>query len=106
MRPTAGCASGVHPVPLGFGRVYVRIDGEFTYDKWMKGLNDGRSFVTTGPMLFVKIDKNNVVTFGVESREPIAYSELIVNGKMFMGVPGSAERNGVHVSGGECPMEV
>ena len=24
LRPTAGTASGVHPVPLGFGRVYVR----------------------------------------------------------------------------------
>ena len=27
LRPTAGTASGVHPVPLGFGRVYVRLDG-------------------------------------------------------------------------------
>ncbi|MFI5459955.1 MAG: hypothetical protein ACHRXM_31430 [Isosphaerales bacterium] len=26
LRPTAGTASGVHPVPLGFGRVYVRLD--------------------------------------------------------------------------------
>ena len=27
LRPTAGTASGVHPVPLGFGRVYVHLDG-------------------------------------------------------------------------------
>ena len=26
IRPTAGTASGVHPVPLGFGRVYVHLD--------------------------------------------------------------------------------
>ena len=26
LRPTAGTASGVHPVPLGFGRVYVHLD--------------------------------------------------------------------------------
>lgn len=51
LRPTAGTASGVHPVPLGFGRVYVQIEGEFSYEKWVEGLRAGRSFVTTGPML-------------------------------------------------------
>ena len=29
LRPTGGTANGVHPVPLGFGRVYVRVDGKF-----------------------------------------------------------------------------
>src|SRR5437667_281927 len=33
IRPTAGTASGVHPVPLGFGRVYVKISGKFSYEK-------------------------------------------------------------------------
>ena len=105
MRPTAGCASGVHPVPLGFGRVYVQMSGEFSYDKWMKGLNEGRSFVTTGPMLFVTF-KDNVVNFRVESIHPIADSSIIVNGKRFMGVPGSTEHNGVYSSGGDAPLEV
>ena len=53
LRPTAGTASGVHPVPLGYGRVYVECPDGFSYDTWMKNLNAGRSFVTTGPMLFV-----------------------------------------------------
>jgi hypothetical protein len=52
LRPTAGTASGVHPVPHGFGRVYVHLPEGFSYDDWVKGLNAGRSFVTTGPMLF------------------------------------------------------
>ena len=56
MRPTAGTASGVHPVPLGFGRVYVKLDKVISYDAWMDGLNKGRSFVTTGPMLMVTAD--------------------------------------------------
>ena len=56
MRPTAGTASGVHPVPLGFGRVYVHLPGGFSYEKWMAGLGAGRSFVTTGPMLMVEVD--------------------------------------------------
>jgi hypothetical protein len=107
MRPTAGCASGVHPVPLGFGRVYVKIDGGFTYDKWMKGLNEGRSFVTTGPMLFVDFDKNNVLTFRVESAEPLTDARLIVNGEPFAGFPPqNAERNGAYVNGGEHQFAV
>jgi hypothetical protein len=56
MKPTAGTASGVHPVPLGFGRVYVRTPDGFSYDAWMNGLREGRSFVTTGPLLRVTAD--------------------------------------------------
>ena len=56
LRPTAGTASGVHPVPLGFGRVYVRLDGGLDAAAWLRGLDAGRSFVTTGPMLFVTLD--------------------------------------------------
>jgi hypothetical protein len=55
LRPTAGTASGVHPVPLGFGRVYVHCD-RFSYDAWVRGLDAGRSFVTTGPMLLATVD--------------------------------------------------
>lgn len=56
MRPTAGTASGVHPVPLGFGRVYVECPDGFSYEKWIQNLDAGRSFVTTGPMLFAKVN--------------------------------------------------
>jgi hypothetical protein len=56
LRPTGGTASGVHPVPLGFGRVYVHLPDGFSYEAWMDGLNRGRSFVTTGPMLPVSLD--------------------------------------------------
>jgi hypothetical protein len=64
LRPTAGTASGVHPVPLGFGRVYVHLPDGFSYDGWIDGLGKGRSFVTTGPMLFVTVnDKEPGYTF-------------------------------------------
>jgi hypothetical protein len=56
MRPAAGTANGVHPVPLGFGRVYVHLTEPFSYDAWMRGLAAGRSFVTTGPMLLGKVE--------------------------------------------------
>ena len=54
--PTAGTANGVHPVPLGFSRVYVHQPDGFSYDGWMRGLKAGRSFVTTGPMLFATVE--------------------------------------------------
>ena len=70
LRPTAGTASGVHPVPLGFGRVYVHLPDEFSYDGWMAGLDAGRSFVTTGPMLVVTANEQSVgTTFQFESSE-------------------------------------
>ena len=58
LRPTAGTASGVHPVPLGFGRVYVHLPSGFSYAKWMEGLDEGRTFVTTGPMMAVTVADN------------------------------------------------
>jgi hypothetical protein len=56
LMPTAGTASGVHPVPLGWGRVYVHCPEGFSYENWMKGLAEGRSFVTTGPLLLITVD--------------------------------------------------
>jgi hypothetical protein len=53
MMPTAGTASGVHPVPLGWSRVYVHCPDGFSYEAWIEGLKSGRSFVTTGPMIEV-----------------------------------------------------
>jgi hypothetical protein len=97
-RPTAGTAHGVHPVPLGYGRVYVHLDKEFSYDAWMRGLDAGRSFVTTGPLLLAEVegerpghhfawksDKPRIVTvkgkvFG--PRVTGATVEIIVNGQV------------------------
>ena len=83
--PTAGTASGVHPVPLGFGRAYVKVDGEFSYRKWIDGLAAGRSFVTTGPMLEVGTTRDgDRVTVDVEvaSGAPLGVVEIIANGKV------------------------
>jgi hypothetical protein len=88
LRPTAGTASGVHPVPLGFGRVYVHLDGGFSYEAWVRGLNEGRSFVTTGPMLFVEASRGEAggsrirITGSAVSAGPLTRMELIVNGEI------------------------
>ncbi|MDA1054207.1 MAG: CehA/McbA family metallohydrolase [Planctomycetota bacterium] len=72
LRPTAGTASGVHPVPLGFGRVYVDVPQGFSYDAWLVGLDAGQSFVTTGPMLVVTANDQPLgTTFQVENGKSI-----------------------------------
>lgn len=91
----AGTASGVHPVPLGHSRVYVHLDGPFNSNAWIEGLRQGRSFVTTGPMLFAKVDgkypghvfeqteersKAIPVDISSLSGRPIARIEVLVNG--------------------------
>jgi hypothetical protein len=79
IRPTAGTASGVHPVPLGFGRVYVNLPDGFNYDAWIKGLAAGRSFVTTGPMIMADIAETEARIRCIHHRE--TRLELIVNGR-------------------------
>jgi len=93
LRPTAGTANGVHPVPLGFGRVYVHLPDGFSYDAWKRGLEAGRSFVTTGPMLFAQVNGRDPgavfpakagdlfqLTGSIVSEQPVAFAELIHNG--------------------------
>lgn len=97
LSPTAGTASGVHPVPLGFSRVYVHTGKAFDLEQWLAGLKAGRSFVTTGPLLFAEInrelpgktfrlskDQENVVEITVESLSTQAevQLELLRNGEV------------------------
>jgi hypothetical protein len=102
LRPTAGTASGVHPVPLGFGRVYVHLNGDLDARAWLDGLDAGRSFVSTGPMLFVSLDGRDPghrfeqttgaprgyrLAGSAESAAPLARIEIIVNGELVRTVP-------------------
>lgn len=94
MRVTAGTASGVHPVPLGHGRVYVHCGNDFTYEKWIKNLNAGHSFVTQGPLLRATFNdelpgttwkretntNSTKITAEIESVHPLRAIEIIHNG--------------------------
>ena len=117
LRPTAGTASGVHPVPLGFGRVYVHLPEGFSYDRWMRGLQQGRSFVTTGPMLIVEVDNQppgatirretaekrlyRVSGSAVGSR-PLRPVEIVVNGQVVQRV--AAENRPTKAGGYESQL--
>ena len=99
--PTAGTASGVHPVPLGYSRVYVELDEPFTVDRWLDGLRQGRSFVTTGPMLFARLNEQApgarlewpepgscVVEFETQGEWTFERLEVLVNGEVVHAIDG------------------
>ena len=83
----------MHWVPGG-GRVYVKVPGEFSYQAWIDNYRKGRSFVTNGPFLTLRVDGKEPgeelqlsegpisVTIEVEvaSIVPVDRLEIIVNG--------------------------
>lgn len=108
LAPTAGTASGVHPVPLGFSRVYVHLDGPFDGQAWIEGLRQGRSFVTTGPMLFAQFrgahpghifaeptvaPRTYPLQVTTLSEQPLSRIDVIVNGRQVMEWQPAADRN-------------
>lgn len=97
LAPAAGTASGVHPVPLGYSRVYVYTGQPFDGDRWLQGLRAGNSFVTTGPMLLAQVGgklpgepitgtEETPLTLTVEiesiSQRPISAIEILVDGRV------------------------
>jgi type 1 glutamine amidotransferase len=97
LAPTAGTAAGVHPVPTGFGRVYVYTgDDSFHYDHFLAALKAGRSFVTTGPLLLAEVDGHKpghvfqepsrggmrTVSGVVHSLAALDRIEIVVNGRI------------------------
>ena len=86
LQPSAGTASGVHPVPLGYSRVYVKCPDGFSYENWCAGLRAGQSFVTTGPMLDCEVRRDGtdaLIKARVRSLSGIGDVEIIVNGAIY-----------------------
>ncbi|GAG47960.1 unnamed protein product, partial [marine sediment metagenome] len=95
--PSAGSGSGVAPNPLGYNRMYVHVEGEFTYQKWWENFRAGRVTVTNGPLLRPSVNgrlpghvfraeqgKRLDLEIGLtlSTRQPISYLEIIRNGKV------------------------
>jgi hypothetical protein len=80
---------------VGSARVYVKVDGPFSYESWIDGLRADRSFVTSGPLLFLtvngrpvgsKLDVEAGAPLRVEaravSRDPIGNLQIVSNGEV------------------------
>ena len=94
--PSAGSASGVLKNPVGYNRVYVKVDGALDWEKWWDGLRAGRCFVTNGPLLRVTANGKDPgavlerpdgplrvrIEGRLDGRDPIEAVELVRNGKI------------------------
>ena len=88
---TDAMANFYRTMPLGVSRLYVQTRGETSMAAYMEAMKEGRSFVTTGPMLDFKLDgaaPGDVVSGEVSARFKIDLAsavsvdlvEVIVNG--------------------------
>jgi hypothetical protein len=93
--PSAGSASGVLPNPVGYNRMYARVDGEPTWKTWWSAVRAGHVFVTNGPLLrltanghlpgsVLRSDQPLELTIDgrLDSRDPVAAIELVRNGRV------------------------
>jgi putative membrane-bound dehydrogenase-like protein len=83
---------------LGDCRTYVYIDGEANFPDWLEGAAEGRSFMTTGPLILLEVDGHrpgDIITtkdsaplsvkvrVTVESpTAPVTHVQLVVGGRV------------------------
>ena len=97
--PTAGtdypCGGQVIP---GHERFYTKVDGPLTYAKWLEGVRQGRTFVTTGPLIEFRVNDRDIGSTVVldtpsvveisgsvafdPTRDDVNFVELIHNGNV------------------------
>jgi len=94
---TGGSAMGVMAVPLGYCRTYAKLDGPLTEENYLKAMRAGRTFATSGPMLTLTVDGQQMgstikyasrsgkplkAVARLESIETIDSLEILHNGKV------------------------
>jgi hypothetical protein len=100
--PSAGSGSGTAPNPVGYNRMYVHVDGDFTYEKWWQNFRAGQVVITNGPLMRptvngelpghvfqVEAGKQFDCEIGLtlSTREPISYLEIIKDGQIAHSIP-------------------
>jgi hypothetical protein len=94
-------------VTVGSNRVYAQVEGEFTYDNWMRGLRRGRTFVTNSPLLTFTVNgrppgdvinvapKKSVAQIHASAQSQLPYDrlEIVVNGTVIADSSPSGSRH-------------
>jgi hypothetical protein len=89
-----------HPARIaGCARAYVAMDGPFDYEKWIDGIRRGRTFTTSGPLLFLTVDgqgpgsvinltdnEPKTVQLKAMSRFPLGRVQILSNGQLIKDV--------------------
>ena len=80
--------------PPGTARTYARLDGPLTMPAWLEAIRAGRTFATTGPLLFLHVNgvgpgaqidatvDELAITLEVASITPLDRVEIIANGEV------------------------
>jgi len=91
--------------PAGSGRTYARVDGALSMRSWMEAIRRGRTFVTTGPLIFLDVAGRQPgdeipladnapgdvpVRIEVVSVTPLDSLQVIVNGSVVRTIPVTA----------------
>ncbi|NKB98087.1 MAG: hypothetical protein GKR90_06265 [Pseudomonadales bacterium] len=53
---TAGTDKMLNVQVVGSVKTYAKVDGSFTYDRWLEALESGRTFVSTGPIIKLRVN--------------------------------------------------
>jgi hypothetical protein len=100
---SAGSASGVMASWPGYERVYVHLDGPFSYQGWFEGLKAGRGIATNGPLLEVFVNGKPPgaefawkrpksmrarIVIDVHSQAELDRVEIVFNGEVLRSFPG------------------
>ena len=80
---------------LGVARAYVKVDGPFSYDRWIEGIRRGRTFTTSGPLIKLFVNDAEIgdvlevgsetplgISATVRSRDPLGRVQIISNGQV------------------------
>jgi TolB protein len=86
--------------PPGGSRTYAKVEGAFSAKSWLDAVKAGRTFGTTGPLLFLTVNghkpSDEIMTTGpadlqikcdVASVVPLEKIEIIVNGEVAKSIP-------------------
>jgi len=94
---SGGSAIGVMPVPLGYNRTYAYVEGALTPKKYWQAVKEGRTFATSGPMLTMSANGEDIgatlhlssksrssiqISATVRSIQNLISFEILQNGKI------------------------
>jgi hypothetical protein len=100
----------------GGSRVYVKIDGDFSYAAWIGNLRAGCSFVTNGPMLEIAVESQGpggtvrlaaprelTIVARATSQFPLDRAEVVFNGKVIASGTLTSEKLGAQF---DAPVKI
>lgn len=100
---------------IGNVRFYTHIDGKFNYESWKENLVSGHTFVSSGPMLLLKVNNKlpgdeinlkktekvsiSAEAFGNQHQVPLSKLEIVAHGKVIQEIiPGDLNQNAEYLS--------